>query len=139
MNRFKALNVAVFVATFLAIATNGSLAAEAEKKEITFAVIATEEMAVVADRWQPTIKYLSKKAGLKINFFASTSYAAAVEAMLNNFADVAMLGPKIYLVAREKSKKIVPIVGTGRPPNHFMKNVSISPKIGSSGYFNDTF
>jgi len=119
MNRHKATVVAVFAATILAIATTGSLAAE--KKEITFAVIATEEMAVVADRWQPTIKYLSKKAGLKINFFASTSYAAAVEALINDFADVAMLGPKIYTVAVKKAPKIVPIVGTGRPPNHFLK------------------
>lgn len=32
-----------------------------------------------------------------------------------------MLGPKIYTVARAKSTKIEPIVGTGRPPNHFLK------------------
>jgi len=119
MNKLKATVVAVFAASILAVATTGSLAAE--KKEITFAVIATEEMAVVADRWQPTIKYLSEKAGLKINFFASTSYAAAVEALINDFADVAMLGPKIYTVAVKKAPKIVPIVGTGRPPNHFLK------------------
>ena len=108
MNRLKATVVGVSAATILAIATTGSLAAE--KKEITFAAIATEEMAVVAERWQPTIKYLSEKADLKINFFASTSYAAAVEALINDFADVAMLGPKIYTVAREKSAKIEPIV-----------------------------
>ena len=48
MNRLKATIVTVFAATILAIATTGSLAAE--KKEITFAVIATEEMAVVAER-----------------------------------------------------------------------------------------
>lgn len=119
MNRLKTMIVAVFAASILAIATTGSLAAE--RKTITFAVIATEEMAVVADRWQPTINYLSEKTGLKINFFATTSYAAAVEAMIADFADVAMLGPKIYLVAREKTTKIVPIVGTGRPPNHFLK------------------
>ncbi len=92
-----------------------------EKKVLTFTAIATEEMAVVAERWQPTIKYIEKKAGVKINFFATTSYAAAVEALLNNFADFGMLGPKIYTVARAKSKMIEPIVGTGRPPNHFLK------------------
>lgn len=92
-----------------------------EKKVLTFTAIATEEMAVVAERWQPTINYISKKAGVKINFFATTSYAAAVEALLNNFADFGMLGPKIYTVARTKSKMIEPIVGTGRPPNHFLK------------------
>lgn len=96
-------------------------AVSGEKKVLTFTAIATEEMAVVAERWQPTIKYIEKKAGVKINFFATTSYAAAVEALLNDFADFGMLGPKIYLVARSKSKMIEPIVGTGRPPNHFLK------------------
>ena len=92
-----------------------------EAKELTFVAIATEEMAVVAERWEPTIEYISEKAGVKINFFASTSYAAAVEALLNDFADFGMLGPKIYTVARAKTDKIEPIVGTGRPPNHFLK------------------
>ena len=77
-------------------------------------------MAVVAERWQPTIEYISEKSGLNINFYVTTSYAAAVEALLNDFADFGMLGPKIYTVARAKSTKIEPIVGTGRPPNHFL-------------------
>ena len=38
-----------------------------EKKVLTFAAIATEEMAVVTERWQPTIKYISKNAGVEIN------------------------------------------------------------------------
>lgn len=96
-------------------------AASQDKKELTFVTIATEEMAVVAGRWEPTIKYIKEETGLEINFFATTSYAAAVEALLNDFADLGMLGPKIYTVARAKSKKIEPIVGTGRPPNRFMK------------------
>ena len=74
-----------------------------------------------AERWEPTIEYISEKAGVEISFFASTSYAAAVEALLNDFADFGMLGPKIYTVARAKSTNIEPIVGTGRPPNHFLK------------------
>lgn len=91
-----------------------------EKKSLTFTAIATEEMAVVGERWEPTIKYIEENADVEINFFVTTSYAAAVEALLNNFADFGMLGPKIYLVARTKSDAIEPIVGTGRPPNHFL-------------------
>lgn len=92
-----------------------------EKTNLTFTAIATEEMAVVAERWQPAIDYIEEKAGVKINFFATTSYAAAVEALLNDFADFGMLGPNIYTVARARSDKIDPIVGTGRPPNHYLK------------------
>jgi ABC-type phosphate/phosphonate transport system substrate-binding protein len=70
-----------------------------------FVTIATEEMAVVNKRWQPAIKYLSDQMGVKVKFQTTTSYAATVEALLGNHADFAMLGPKIYLVARKKIKK----------------------------------
>ena len=90
-------------------------------KNLTFVTISTEEMAAMASRWEPTIDYISEKAGVNINYYQTTSYAAAVEALLNDFADFGMLGPKIYLVARKKSEKIDPIVGTGRPPNHYLK------------------
>lgn len=110
------LGVVAMVAMLSATVTSAE-----EKKELSFTAIATEEMAVVAERWEPAIKYISEKANVKINFFATTSYAAAVEALLNDFADFGMLGPKIYTVARAKSDKIEPIVGTGRPPNHFLK------------------
>ena len=119
MKVFRKLVWLALVAVIIAATPQAALSGD--KKELTFTAIATEEMAVVTERWQPTINYISKKAGVKINFFATTSYAAAVEALLNNFADFGMLGPKIYTVARAKSKMIEPIVGTGRPPNHFLK------------------
>ena len=120
-NSMKRYSIWLAVAALVTMLLPGSTATADEKKNLTFAAIATEEMAVVAERWQPAIKYIEEKAGVKVNFFATTSYAAAVEAMLNNFADFGMLGPKIYTVARAKSDKIEPIVGTGRPPNHFLK------------------
>ena len=119
MNRHK--NLFWFAVSTIALALSSTASVADERKELTFVAIATEEMAVVAERWQPTIEYISEKAGVEINFFASTSYAAAVEALLNDFADFGMLGPKIYTVARAKSTKIEPIVGTGRPANHFLK------------------
>lgn len=119
MKNYKHLVWLAIVAAIVVAVPRASWSAE--KKVLTFTAIATEEMAVVAERWQPMIQYISKKAGVKINFFATTSYAAAVEALLNDFADFGMLGPKIYTVARSKSKMIEPIVGTGRPANHFLK------------------
>ena len=73
-------------------------------KNLTFVTISTEEMAAMASRWEPTIDYISEKAGVNINYYQTTSYAAAVEALLNDFADFGMLGPKIYLVARKSLK-----------------------------------
>ena len=120
MTRNKFFSWFVSPTIALLLFSNAALAGE-KKKELTFATISTEEMAAMAARWEPTIKYLSEKAGVKISYYATTSYAAAVEALLNDFADFGMLGPKIYLVARNKSTKIEPIVGTGRPPNHYLK------------------
>ena len=120
MTRFKFNSWCIALAVTLGVFSSAALAAE-NKKELTFVTISTEEMAAMAARWEPTIKYIQEKAGVKINYYATTSYAAAVEALLNDFADFGMLGPKIYLVARQKSDKIDPIVGTGRPPNHYLK------------------
>ena len=120
MVRVKFIGFCVALAITCGVFADSALAAD-KKKVLTFATISTEEMAAMAARWEPTIKYIEKKANVKINYYATTSYAAAVEALLNDFADFGMLGPKIYLVARKKSNKIDPIVGTGRPANHYLK------------------
>src|SRR3546814_4473502 len=90
----------------------GPTRAWAEKDQLTFAAITTEEMNVVADRWDQPLRYVGKKLGVEIDFYATSSYAAVVEAMIGGFVDVAMLGPKIYLVARDKAEFIEPINGT---------------------------
>ncbi|MFQ5797050.1 MAG: phosphate/phosphite/phosphonate ABC transporter substrate-binding protein, partial [Candidatus Bipolaricaulia bacterium] len=93
-------------------------ATAADPEEITFALVQDERMTVLSKRWESTLEYLSRKIGKKINFYATTSYASVVEAMMGGFVDVAKLGPKIYLVAAEKSKKsIVPIVNFARAPD----------------------
>jgi len=92
----------------------------AEKQELTLAVIRTEEMSTLAKRWEMAIEYLSKTANVSINFYTTTSYASVVEAMLSGFVDVASLGPKIYIVAHEKSDgAIVPIVSYTLPADMY--------------------
>ena len=96
----------VIAAAFLAAATTAShqVTAADKKANLTFAVIQTEDMSVLASRWEPMLKYLNKKAGIKISFYATTSYSAVIEAMLSGFVQIAQLGPKAYLIANEKSK-----------------------------------
>ena len=95
-------------------------AAAAEKKSLTFAIIQTEEISVLGARWDKTLKYVGKNLGVDINFYATTSYASVVEAMLSGFVDIGKLGPKIYLVAHEKSKgTILPVVATALPATIF--------------------
>ena len=91
-----------------------------DKESLTFAIIQTEEMSVLGQRWEGTLKYVSEKIGVPIDFYTTTSYASVVQAMLSGFVDIGKLGPKIYLVANEKSGgDIIPVVATGRPPTVF--------------------
>ena len=108
----------------LVLITSASQPAEAaEKKTLTFAAVQTEEMATLAGRWEKTLKHVGKKLDMNVNFYATTSYASVVEAMLGGFVDVAKLGPKIYIVAHEKSGgTIVPLVSTARPAHNFNPN-----------------
>jgi phosphonate transport system substrate-binding protein len=102
---------------------SGSAALAQDKTELTLAVIRTEEMSTLAKRWDIAIKYLKEAHNFDINFYATTSYASVVEAMLGGFVDVGKLGPKIYTVAREKSGgTIVPLVSTARPAHNFNPN-----------------
>lgn len=113
------VNVAIGLAAIVA-ATGWQSAGAAEKKELTFAVIQDIRMSVSAKIWDEPLKYVSNRVGAKFSFYATTSYASVVEAMLSGFVDIAKLGPKIYLVAAEKSKgTIVPVASFAREANIF--------------------
>lgn len=114
----KILMATAFVFAVLT-GSRAALAAE-EKPQLTFAIIQTEDMSVLAERWEAMLNYLRKNADLQINFYATTSYSAVIEAMLSGFVQVAQLGPKAYLIANEKSKgKIQPLVAAARIPTAF--------------------
>ena len=94
-----------------------------EQNEVTFAVIQDNRMSVLTELWEQPLQYLSEKTGLKINWYATTSYASVVEAMMAGFVDFAKLGPKIYLVAAEKSEGTIrPIANFAAEANAFNPN-----------------
>ena len=112
--------IAVLLSTF-AGTTALNTAFASEDDQLTLAVIRTEEMSTLAKRWEIAIDYLKSQHNLDVNFYATTSYASVVEAMLAGFVDVGSLGPKIYLVAHEKSKgAIEPVVTYALPADMFM-------------------
>ena len=119
---------AVLLSTLMLLLSASTLlplkyAEAAEQNEVTFAVIQDNRMSVLTELWEQPLQYISEKTGLKINFYATTSYASVVEAMMAGFVDFAKLGPKIYLVAAEKSQgTIVPIANFAAAPNAFNPN-----------------
>lgn len=111
--------IAVLFATALILSASQTTSA-ADPKELTFAAIQTEEMAILAKAFEPTLKFVGNKVGKKFNFLMTTSYASVVEAMMGGFVHFAKLGPKSYIIAAKKSKgAIKPMVSTARPPHHF--------------------
>ena len=114
----KFLMVGAFA--FAVVAGSHSALAGKKKPQLPFAAIQSEDMAVVASRWQHMINYLSTKADIEINYYSTTSYSAVIEAMLSGFVQIAQLGPKAYLIANEKSNgRILPLVAAARVPTAF--------------------
>ena len=112
--KLSKLLMGVAIAFSIVAGWNDALAGK-KKTQLTFAAIQTEDMAVVASRWQPLIKYMSTRADIDIAYYSTTSYSAVIEAMLSGFVQIAQLGPKAYLIANEKSNgRILPLVAAAR-------------------------
>ena len=118
MKTIRCLISVLFATAFILSASQPTSAAD--PKVLTFASVQTEEMAILAKLFEPTLKFVGNKVDKKFNFLLTTSYASVVEAMMGGFVHFAKLGPKSYIIAARKSKgAIKPLVSTARPPHHF--------------------
>lgn len=112
----------LLVLSFFLVALGGGLALAAEECEnpesITFSIIPTEETIQELTIYKPVIDYLSKMTGKKVEFYMPTSYATVVEAMVNKWVDVAVLGPYSYVIAHEKDPDIMVFTTYAKRPGH---------------------
>ncbi len=108
---------------FLIFALGGSLlAADCENPEaLTFSIIPTEETIQELTIYKPVIDYLSKMTGKKVEFYMPTSYSTVVEAMVNKWVDVAVLGPYSYVIAHEKDPDIMVFTTYAKRPGHIQE------------------
>ena len=99
-----------------------ALAAECENPDVlTFSIIPTEETIQELTIYKPVIDYLAKKTGKKVEFYMPTSYATVVEAMINKWVDVAVLGPYSYVIAHEKDPDIMVFTTYAKRPGHIVE------------------
>jgi phosphonate transport system substrate-binding protein len=68
-------------------------------KEITFALLSTENAAEITRRWGPVLAQLEKDLGIKVKAATATDYRGSIEALKFKKADVGHLGPKSYVEA----------------------------------------
>jgi phosphonate transport system substrate-binding protein len=116
MKKLVLLCLSLFVFSFLG---GPALAADCENPEVlTFSIIPTEETIQELTIYKPVIDYLSKMTGKKVEFYMPTSYSTVVEAMVNKWVDVAVLGPYSYVIAHEKDPDIMVFTTYAKRPGH---------------------
>ena len=68
-------------------------------KEITFALLSTENAAEITRRWGPILAQLEKDLGIKVKSATATDYRGSIEALRFKKAEIGHLGPKSYVEA----------------------------------------
>jgi phosphonate transport system substrate-binding protein len=91
--------------------------AQAQSRELNFAVISTESSSGLKSTWQPLLDDLEKTTGLKVTTFFAPDYAGAIEAMRFNKVQLGWFGNKSAMEAVDRAKgevfaKVVAVDGT---------------------------
>jgi phosphonate transport system substrate-binding protein len=68
-------------------------------KELTFALLSTENAAEVTRRWGPIIGQLEKDLRIRVKHVTATDYRGTIEALKFKKAEIGHLGPKAYVEA----------------------------------------
>jgi phosphonate transport system substrate-binding protein len=93
--------VAIGLATGLG-ATSAQAQECVDPDTLVFSIIPTEETTQEVGLYQPVLTRLKEKTGKSIEFFMPTSYSSVMEAMMNGWVHVGVLGPNSYVIAKEK-------------------------------------
>lgn len=68
-------------------------------KELTFALLSTENASEITRRWGPIMAQLEKDLGVKVKSVTATDYRGTIEALKFKKAELGHLGPKSYVEA----------------------------------------
>lgn len=96
--------VALAVLALSATALLPQAQAQANSKEVSFGIIATESSANLKAAWQPLLDDMQKATGLTIKAFFAPDYAGVIEAMRFNKVQVAWMGNKSAMEAVDRSQ-----------------------------------
>lgn len=76
---------------------------QAQPREVSFGIIATESSANLKNAWQPLLEDMGRQTGLKINAFFAPDYAGVIEGMRFNKVQVAWMGNKSGMEAVDRA------------------------------------
>ena len=95
----RALRILMVAAIALSIVDTAFAADPSWPKELTFALLSTENAAEIGRRWTPIIAQLEKDLGVKVKYTTATDYRGTIEALKFGKAQLGHLGPKSYVEA----------------------------------------
>lgn len=97
----------------LVLALCTSLACKPQEAPLRISMIPTTDPSRALRELQPLTGYLSRKTGAQVAMTIPTSYAAVVEALINDQVDVAFLGGFTYVQAAQRAG-VVPLAQRDR-------------------------
>jgi phosphonate transport system substrate-binding protein len=97
MRTLRLLGLAMLVVLVLMSATAAQDASW--PKELTFALLSTENAAEITRRWGPIIAQLEKDLRVRVKHVTATDYRGTIEALKFKKAEIGHLGPKSYVEA----------------------------------------
>ncbi|WP_312973870.1 phosphonate ABC transporter substrate-binding protein [Atlantibacter sp.] len=89
---YKAVAVLAFTSMFSVSALLSPAQAQEQEKAINFGIISTESQQNLKPQWDPFLKDMEKKLGVKVNAFFAPDYAGIIQGMRFNKVDVAWYG-----------------------------------------------
>ncbi len=95
----RVLRILMVVAVVVSVIGTAFAADPSWPKELTFALLSTENAAEVGRRWTPIVAQLEKDLGVKVKYTTATDYRGTIEALKFGKAQLGHLGPKSYVEA----------------------------------------
>lgn len=114
-SRMPAWGVIVALSIFVCGLSGSGHASEQDTLNIAF--IAYQNPEQVVEDVRPVAKYLENELDMKVKYFVVSNYAAIVEALKNESADVGFMGPLQYVIAHDQAgaEPILGEVYSGKP------------------------
>jgi phosphonate transport system substrate-binding protein len=96
----RTIRLLTLTALVIVVAAGAALGADPSwPKELTFALLSTENAAEVGRRWGPIVAQLEKDLGVRVRYVTATDYRGTIEALKFGKAQLGHLGPKSYVEA----------------------------------------
>lgn len=101
------ISKSLLVAATIVVATGAASAQQCKNPSaLVFSIIPTEETTQEVNLYKPLIDTLKKNTGKRIEFYMPTSYASVVEALVNGWVQLGVLGPESYVIAKKKEPNV---------------------------------